>query len=728
MLLWDQAETIDGLTTYHDDTDWTMYYVLPNQPRFRLDDNGFPVFRFLKYRFPIDRADGKKGGGFLICDIEFAVPEDKMEAIKGQLQERINEQWKQSDRQPPAPQVKIGQLSFLRGAANVAFLDTEGALVEKIRNPGAPSLYGRMITPISIEMSPEGATLAEQALQDRGGVLQVSYDLWTPVKLPPVTATVWFNAEKFMEFHQEVDVEERWYSQDDYRETIRETFSQSESGGVNIDPGTVTDQKVLSAVRDWAWNALEDGVARMVLGDIPAMDKDAALKLYKEEDIENITRDVLIRKVASFRRAYTEGMVMEWNPAPRGTLPNITSMTGPDGKPFEWADFAKTVDLNDAFFKQLNVTTRANADFEALPLDSVEVKIEYKQGPEHSVQEYSLRSADDVGKFATFIANNSYKYEYSYQVNYENSSQRYESPPTESDEPVLTVNVGDTGILIVDVAPGDLNFTQAKEAQVTLQYEDQSNDVDLIEQVFKLDADHQNHQWVRVIFKPRTQPYRYQVKYFMEDGREFQTGWKTGRSSKLFINDPFSATRTVAIRGFGDFEDRIDTIFVDLRYQDDENSYTQSKSVALTKGSTFDDWTFPVVDEAAGRILYAGTIRMKDGTIEDIPEAIAERDTIMLGDVVLHQEIQVMPDLIDFSAVRLVKVTLHYKDEHGIDETSDLVFKTDAGTLTWTFPYKDKTKMAYEWTASYFMADGSVRKIPPTTTTEETLVLPGTPA
>jgi hypothetical protein len=468
----------------------------------------------------------------------------------------------------------------------------------------------------------------------------------------------------------------------------------------------------------------------MVLGDIPPMDRDAAQKMYKEQDIENITTDVVSSRVANWTLTFNQDMVMEWNPAPRGTLPNITSMSGPDGKPFAWADFATTVDLNDPFFRQLRVTTRANADFENLPLDSVEVKIEYKQGQEHSVQEYSLRNADDVGKFATFIDDGSYKYNYSYQVNYKDSSQRYDSPPIETDETFLTVNVGDTGILMVDVAPGDLNFAQAREAQVTLQYEDESNGVDLIEQVFRIDKDNQAHEWQQVIFAPREQPYRYQVKYFMEDGREFQTGWKTGLSPKLFINDPFSATKTVGIRGFGDFENRIGTIFLDLRYRDEENDYTQSRSVALTTGSTFDDWIFPVIDEEAGRIVYTGTIHLKDGTVQDIPETIAERDTITVGDVILTQEIGVMPDLIDFSAVKLVKVTLHYEDEvAGINETDDLVFKADgAGSLPWRFPYKDKTKKAYEWEASYFMADGSVKKIPPTTTTEETLVLPETPA
>ncbi|MDR4467759.1 MAG: hypothetical protein MRJ68_05565 [Nitrospira sp.] len=726
MLMWDKPEIIEGLTTYGDDKDWRVTYVFPHAPRFRIDDNGLPVFKFLKYRFPIDRPDGKKGGGFLICDVEFVVDESKWLAVKDVLQERINRKWRDERREGSPPEAKLGQLSYLRGAASVTFLDSGGTLVEKIRNPGSPSLYGKMITPITIEMSPEGATLAEQALQDKGGVLQVAYDLWTPVKLPPLKVHGWFRASQFMEFHQKIDVEERFWREDDYHEQITQSLFEHEALGIDIDPGTVTDQKVLSAVRDWAQQNVQDAATRMILGEPPSQDPEAMRKLYTEKDFENISLDVMSTKIKDYNLWSKENQVMEWNPAPRGTLPNITSMTGKDGKPFKWADFAKTVDLNDPFFRQLTVTTRANADFAALPLDSIEVKLEYKQGSEHAVQEYSLRKPDDVGKFATFIANDNYKYKYSYQVNYKNQSRRYESPVMETDERMLTVNVGDTGILLVDVAPGDLNFNQVKEVQVTLQYEDRAHDVDLVEQVFRMDKDHTVHQWVRVIFAPRNQPYRYQVKYFMADGKEYVSAWKTSHSQKLFINDPFSATRTVSIRGFGDFDKRIDSIFVDLRYRDEDNSYAQTKSVALSKANTFEDWLFPVITDGGGKVTYSANIRFKDGTVQEIPEAEATKDTIMLGDVMLEQPISVMPDLIDFNRVKMAKVTLHYKDEEkGIDETGDLVFKKDTTqTLVWIFPYKNKNKLSYDWSASYFMADNSVKKTGPTSTTEKTLVLP----
>lgn len=729
MLMWDKPETIEGLTVYRDHSDWTLYYILPSQPGFRLDDNGIPVFKFIKYRFPIDRADGKKGGGFLIADIEFVVPEDKLQKITEILQERLNQSWKNMGKQPPAPQLKIGQPGYLRGKASINLLDNSGVFVEKITSPAAPSLYGRMITPFTAELSAEGATLLEQALQAKGGVVQVTYDLWMPVRLPALTARVWFDSWKFMQFHQDAHIDKHFWSEDKFRENIQETMIESNSGGVVIDPGGVTDQKVLSTVRDWAWKSLEEGVAEKVLGDIPPADPKEAINWYKEHGIEKINRDIVVNKSAYFSRYYTENAIMEWNPTPQGTLPNITTLKGRDGQLFKWNDFALTVDLNDPFFRQLNVTTRANADFEKLPLDSIEVKIEYTQGAEHSVREYLLKNSDEVGKFSTYIANNSYKYKYSYQVNYKNAAQRYQSPVIESDEEHLTINVGDTGILMVDIAQGDLNFNHVQEALVSLQYEDKENDVDLIEQVFKLDKNQLEHRWVQVIFKPRKNPYRYRVKYFMADGKEFQGDWESSGSPKLFINDPFSASKTISIRGFGDFERRIDTIFADLQYRDETNDYTQSHSVALNRENTFDDWTFPVISETKGKLTYTAVIRFKDGTIQNITETVADQGTIMLGDVVLTQNIEVMSDLIDFDLVKLIKVTLHYTDEaSGIDETGELVFKKDsATTLKWELPYKDKTKKSYEWSASYFMADGSVGKIAASTTTEQTLVLPSAP-
>ena len=108
-------------------------------------------------------------------------------------------------------QAQIGTLNFTRGTASIHCLDDSGGLVQKIETPAAPSLYGDMVCPFTVELSPEGATLAEQALQGQGGILQIAYDVFLPVRLPPVTAHAWFFSEKIYSFYQRVDIDPAWH-------------------------------------------------------------------------------------------------------------------------------------------------------------------------------------------------------------------------------------------------------------------------------------------------------------------------------------------------------------------------------------------------------------------------------------------------------------------------------------------------------------------------------------
>lgn len=724
MLKWDHVEVINGLSVYGDDTDPALWYALPQNPRFRVDD-GKPVFKFIKYKMPIERSATRRGGGFLICDVEFSVTQAEEDALRAVLQERLDESWRARGIRTPAPPAKIGRLSYTRGAATVTILDSGGALVEKVHNPASPSLYGKMVLPITAELSPEGATLLEQALQGSGGVVQVAYDLWTPVKLPPLRAHVWFNASKTMEFHQTIDVEERVCSEDDYTEAINEIIRQSDSGGVFVDPGMVTDQKVIQAVTDWAWQALADATTRMVLGDVPIQNPEEVRKLYTEQDLENITRDVMSTRLVDFDRWYTQGMVMEWNPAPRGTLPNITSMTGPDGEPFRWEDFATVADLNDPFFRTMTVSMRVNADFAKLPLHSIELKVEYDPHGQNIVVEPVFTSPDSTETMQAFVAGNDKHYTYTYQVNYTGESRAFVSEPRVSNDPSLVINVGDVGILDLDIAPGDLNFEQVSSAQVSLWYQEGAEP--RLENAVTLTKEAPTATWTKVIFAPRRSPVRYRVKYFMLDGREFEGPELTTGASELRINDPFSSTRTVNIRGFGDFTDRIDVIFVDLTYRDRVNSYTQTHSAALSANSTFEDWTFPAIQSDGGDLTYSANIRYKDGTFKPIPETPIEGNTVMIGDTPpLTRTVEVMADLIDFTKVRLVKVTLRYS-AGDLDTTTDLVFKATApGPLSWTFQLADAAHPAYSYTATYFNADGTRGTLTVESTTEATIVLPET--
>jgi hypothetical protein len=718
MLQWISPEVVDGYTVYPDDQRWDTYYIIPKQPAFRTGPDGLPVLSMLKYRNPIDRKNGKIGGGFLIFDVEFHVPDAERDAVKAKLQERADKRATDAGRQPQP--VTIAEIPYTKGTASIQVLDSGGGLVQKIQSPGSPSLYGNMVTPITVELSPEGATLVEQALKGGVGIVQVSYDVWTPVKLPDISGYAWFNAEKYMQFTQDVTIDWSLWGDDEYRDTIKETFHSSESSGVFFNPGSTSDEKILGPIRDSLQRSLDEAVKRIVIGDIAEVPQD---ERKVPAGIEKLHRERTIDKTASFRRDITQGMVMDWNPQPRGTLP----FGGKDanGNAIDWSRFFKEVDLNDPFFKTLAVNVRANADFKKLPIDSIEVKMEYKKGTEHVVKEYDLRTADQVEKFESYVADDSYEYTYSYQVNYIGESKRFDSTPVTTDEGNLVIDVGGTGIFTVRVAPGDINFDQVVQAQVVVSYQDDAHSVPAFEESLIMDKTNREHTVQKVVFAPVQRPFTYAVKYTMANGKEYTSRPQSHIGSTLFVNDPFSATKTISVRGFGEFTARIDTIFIDLTYTDAANDYTQTKTVALTKGTTFADWSFPVINESGGKVTYSGTIRMQNGSIEPIELQEAPTATIMVGDV--PTEVIVEPALVDWTKAKLVRVSMHYTDAAAaIDEAHDIVFKKDAAAAKWAHSQHNKANRDYDVKVMYYLAAGGTREVT-LKTSDEMFIVPEVP-
>jgi hypothetical protein len=165
----------------------------------------------------------------------------------------------------------------------------------------------------------------------------------------------------------------------------------------------------------------------------------------------------------------------------------------------------------------------------------------------------------------------------------------------------------------------------------------------------------------------------------------------------------------------------------DLVYTDETNNYTLTKSVALSKDMPFLDWAFPVVSPTLGKVTYSGTVAFKDGTSDPIPPTTAPTDTILVpkpGDII---EVTIVPDLLDWTKIKLAKVSLHYKDAgNNIDERKDFIFSPQKKDMqTWKIEQKDKTKNQYTYQVVYFPTSGSQKTVGPTTTPDPTIILEG---
>jgi hypothetical protein len=289
----------------------------------------------------------------------------------------------------------------------------------------------------------------------------------------------------------------------------------------------------------------------------------------------------------------------------------------------------------------------------------------------------------------------------------------------------LTIGVDDTGLLLVDVTAGNIDFAKIPTALVTVRYTPST--LPPIEEQYVLDSGHPTHRLEKAIFEPRTNAVTYKIDYRTADGKTLSTPWRE-TARQIYVNSPFNDLRQVMVVAEGDLSTEIESIMVDLTYTDAPNDYSTHFSGALDKDNTFLDWSFPVLDHAAGTVTYSGSIRRQDGTVETIEPTTATTGTITIGEHVERKlAVTVVPDLIDFSQVALVRVALRYGTDPDTRQDKDLLFR-DGTSVTWTVELPDKSSPRdYSMSAVYYLKDGSQRPLAEASTDDLELVLPPLP-
>jgi hypothetical protein len=711
MLLVEKVQMIEGVAVYADDTDRRTFYLLPETPRFRLDEAGRPVFRFFKYRDPIPREGADAGGGFVVFDAEFAVDEARRERIVEALRQQV----------PGGGEIKVGIVHWAKGTARINISSAAGDFVQSVWNPVSPSLFGNNITPFTIELTQKGATFFEQALQGRGGFVQVAYEMSAWVKLPPVTGTASFSSRKFYDFVQDAK-DDAGCGDDEFVNKIREKVRSKEIMKVDITSGLGAEPKVVGQIRQSLYDTLEQTVAKKMTEQLGQYDGDRGVL----EDYEKVTREYHKVKIDSFSYTITENSAALWPFNPGGTLPNITSLVDRSGNPIRWEDHASIIDLDDPFFRQFRLDVRVEGDLENLPINSVDVHVEF-DGDRTYTEDYHFDEKSTVQRFVCFSDGKPSDFRYRYRVNFENSARAYEVPMQQDNAKLLTINIDDTGLLLVDVRKGDLDFTTIPTAVVTVRYEPVNGAP--IEEQFVVDQAHPEHRLERAIFEARTKPVRYRIDYRTADGKPLSTPWQE-TSRQIAVNSPFRDQRHIRIRAAGNLETEVESVFLDLAYTDTANDYRQTSNCVLKKGAPDEEWVFPVIDLGGGVVTFSGTVKRYDGSIESIPVTTAVTDTIVAGEVFAATfAVQVDPGIVDFSQAALVRVELRHGADPATAQARDVVARDNA-TLpaVWTVELQDRTApRTYTWSATYYLKDGTTRSVPAGESDDLVLVLPAMP-
>jgi len=87
-------------------------------------------------------------------------------------------------------------------------------------------------------------------------------------------------------------------------------------------------------------------------------------------------------------------------------------------------------------------------------------------------------------------------------------------------------------------------------------------------------------------------------------------------------------------------------------------------------------------------------------------------------------DIAVVPDLVDWTKVKLVNVALAYEDAaNGVADRTELRLKQGDAEKKWRVAQKDLTKTSYTSTITYFGTDGSRKVVGPTSETALSIFL-----
>ena len=692
---------IEGLPVFGDDDRQDVFYVLPEKPRFRIDpDTQKPVFKMIKYKLDASRADGKKGGGFVVFDCEFVVAKDKMAKIQAALDTKVQEKGiKNAQGQPASAQIE--HITYTDATASLTLLDSSGVLVGKIDSPGKPSLFGSMICPFTAELTPEGATVLEACLKGSGGVAQVSYDLHFPATFPPVSGSVWFNSQKFYSFYQSVDKSgSTWLSGNNTEvDRMHEAFTSSSAGGVsfNFDSlGYITDadlrKKIQDGITNWGWGQIETAVKTSVLPDIKAAEDRG------DHGMDHIQKLQTTWESASFYRTLTERMGVSFGTTQGGTMPNIADMG------FKFEDFVVEVDANDPFFATVNASVAVNVDFARYGITSVDVHCEYNKINPAEIKDFHMTKPDDIGKFVSNTNNGDMHYAYSFSVNYRDANQAYQSPLVETDKGQVTISANNLGVLFVEIAMGNIDFTKTPQVQVTIKYPDVDATGQPINQQFTFDKDKKTDQMLVVLLKDIDQIAQYQTTYIMADGTQMVTDWADVPMPRLTINSPFT-TATYSFLSEGDFAAGIENIFLKMIYTDEAHSLEQETDFLFTAQNRQKDWAIPVVAHSKGKITYSGVVSYKNHTTENMPEVTTTSSLIEFGPP-NQVVISVLPDpaLIDFTKVKLIQVNFQYTDPaNHLDVKQQVTLRPNVAPQPWTFYARDPNRTSYTWSATYYV-------------------------
>ncbi|MFD0724434.1 hypothetical protein [Lysobacter brunescens] len=737
--------TIEGVTVFRDHADPSQFWYLPGPVSLaRREADQRAKFTFLKYKNRPGAA--RRGGGYLMIETELALDRD--------LERRVTERLASISRGRP----KLAPVPFDEGTVACVALNLQGSggtratpapegafnAVETILGAGKPSLAGSNTAVFSLELSAEGATLLEKALQEGTTPIGVIYDLKYTGLRPAfnVKITADFNqvfthfstsangqrgfvragidagferlvrdgairievadmtnsAENETRIKDALDffkgqVLNTWFTpvltpgtlaaaaaQADSLDQVRALGAQlrppqppaperppetpapadpvdhgpsptagsghgdapagmalpAGGGGADASPTEGTGEPAttgpapasgaagLAVRRDRgaAVDAVADGAGA---GGTTGRSGDETVAAFRLKTIRQEER----RKVTF---EYNRAEAQQRTYAPQGFI-------GLLARDLRRPPYFIEIDIDDAFFRSIDIEAKAPFDFESVGLREIHLQIDY--GPtsdpnNHRRKDFVFTAEDRGPKTVEFMTNLRKDRTYAYQAQYhfdpasgwDGVRSSYDGPRVAStDDRTLVLNPAEAvGFLSVRLEPGRIDAGVVDAIEIDLEYADPAGW--RREHTVRIDADAPEAQ----TWKLRTSPnaprsWSYTVRHKLKDGTERALPKATTRATSVVIDDPFPGSLDITIFPSLDFGS-LRAAMLDVTYEDASHHYVRQQRLRLEPDATELSVRFSTPDPKRRVWRHQLTLVHADGRTERRPAVETEDDIL----------------------------------------------------------------------------------------------------
>jgi hypothetical protein len=744
-----------GYVVYQDDEMPQKFYIVPKRPTIAINESKKLSFLFRKYRFSTDPATNQKeierrrnlglGGAYVVFDVVLRVPEvaqaDILDQIKKKYTTKIAKSpTKTADGITSVDDIQIASIPFGEGSVQLNISpEKDTAFVQSITTLGKPAKDGNNTASFSAELTVDGATFFENAMNtNSGGAIQVLYSLKTWFRSSDTVVTASYSKANALKYNQKITEEtgKTIWNEGKYNNTIDQTLSKNEVIKIDVTwgSGTYTDEQT-AAIRKWAFDGVADAVKRQ-LGDFTSPTDAGSVNTGGGG--HTTERHYDLTQTSDFSQSYRESFAMLMDVNPQGLLPNIGSMKDPSdttGKTlFKWSDYYKEVDLDDPFFKNLGLGVSCDLNLTAdSPVNRVEVELWYSSTQsDNSTKDYHTTlgfTAADAARKTWSPYGTEQAYSYQYTIYFKNGT-RYVSDKLSATTKELVIAATSEGIVSVDVVANGFSAATIRQCLLALTVVDQkANKRGPNASVILTNSALQQKIQLPVgnDFKsPYT--YEYTRDFTLEpDGKKISIPATLSGGNQLLVLDPFPDYRSVKLSaaslGQGD------TAFVELTYS--EGNYSRTATKTLNADNSTASWTFGIYDRSKGVLSYSGSFDLKTGGSLSIPETKAKADSIVLkpsAGEVTDFTVTIDPSMLRWNELGLTKVEVAITYN---GKTKTQIFRTQpaAGATppTQTWPIADDGGTTYSFKVKYYGSKGGVdfsSQRPAETTDDAELTVP----